>query len=727
MALDPGQEYIQNKTTGDIGIVGTQDFNTKQAAGTAFRDFTPYTPPTPPATGSTRQFGGQTQVLGADGNWQAQGQTFPSSGAPTSPTTGYSRIPSSSASDQAVNTLTTPYTIDNQISDEQKLITARRAEQQAQIDAINQSFQQSISDEKAAEPGREQAQNALLAAAGIAGGGNAEKSITGTKKESEQKVNDLRAQQAQAVADALSKIDQNAIDSADAFHEQQVGDAQKALSTLNDIKQGAQQQFSTVAKASNVQWSDFQAQHPDYAQKFLDQTGYDPASAAFLWNANKAAAQQIQWNTTPTQTASGFTFTGVDPTTGKLVTQNVDVAVAGDWTISPANMYQDTMVINKKTGEAKTLAAYNAAIPENITSLTPNGTVGGECGTYVHTIVDNVPMMGDSIQSKKNFIDTQGVKAAQWKPKIGDVVIFDYKNNPNGHAAVVNQVLPNGQVQLSESNFKGDGLTSNTRVININDPSIYGAYQKGQIKGDVANGTMSPRELALEQKIATLKHTNELNESTDAMIANRRNQTVRSVITNLFGSPAKNPAAIYANSAQSLNRINPALQESLDSGTVSKQVSDLDLIDAYVQVARNGGQVTETQVDTLASGMGFGQKLSVLKQKVSGGAVLDDSTRKELAKLTKEIYDQQGNSAQKAVNEVNRELTKQGIPSQFLLDKPEDLTLSANVPDLSSSQIQTLQGQLQSGEMLVTNNQTGEVGAIPSDEFDPSIYTQVGQ
>lgn len=113
----------------------------------------------------------------------------------------------------------------------------------------------------------------------------------------------------------------------------------------------------------------------------------------------------------------------------------------------------------------------------NIEQKFPNGTTGGQCAHFARQLVD-IPPLGDGLNDKKTHVDQMGMPAAVWKnnPQVGDVIISN--DNPNyGHVCVVNAVLPNGQVRVTESNYHGDQKVNNTRVVSVNSPRIYGAIR----------------------------------------------------------------------------------------------------------------------------------------------------------------------------------------------------------------------------------------------------------
>lgn len=105
----------------------------------------------------------------------------------------------------------------------------------------------------------------------------------------------------------------------------------------------------------------------------------------------------------------------------------------------------------------------------------PQGANGGQCAHFARQIAD-IPPLGNGLNDKRAHVDKIGVPAQVWKqnPQIGDVIISN--DNPTyGHVAVVNEVLPNGMVRVTESNYHGDERVTHNRLISINSPRIYGA------------------------------------------------------------------------------------------------------------------------------------------------------------------------------------------------------------------------------------------------------------
>lgn len=121
-------------------------------------------------------------------------------------------------------------------------------------------------------------------------------------------------------------------------------------------------------------------------------------------------------------------------------------------------------------------ASASTGITKTLAQKFPQGSVGGQCTTFLHKIVD-FPPIGDGKNQKFASVDRIGIPKARWQPRVGDVVVTG--DNPTyGHTFLVNAVLPGGRVRVTESNFNGNERVTHTRVVSLSDPKIYGAIRK---------------------------------------------------------------------------------------------------------------------------------------------------------------------------------------------------------------------------------------------------------
>ncbi len=120
-------------------------------------------------------------------------------------------------------------------------------------------------------------------------------------------------------------------------------------------------------------------------------------------------------------------------------------------------------------------------ITQKLSTAFPAGSEGGQCGFFAHKII-SFPSVGDTFQEKVAAVSKYGIPASQWKqsPKVGDVLILK-GDERSGHVAVVNQILPNGKVQLTESNYSDNEKVTHNRQLALNDARVIGAI-RGTLK-----------------------------------------------------------------------------------------------------------------------------------------------------------------------------------------------------------------------------------------------------
>lgn len=192
--------------------------------------------------------------------------------------------------------------------------------------------------------------------------------------------------------------------------------------------------------------------------------------------------------------------------------------------------------------------------------------------------------------------------------------------------------------------------------------------------GTLSNPTaLKSLETYRQQSLAQAGTRININSGTaNALEMSRYSTIVNSTIKTLYPTN-KNPIQLYNNSSQVINRVDEAAKLSLDPKVKDKAAPDLDLIDAYVSIARGGQQITEAQVDTLLAGLGVKAKFDVGTQKIIGTGTLDNGTRKSLATLSHKIYDGQKKLADEAVGTINNRLTQLRVPQEFQFASPNEV------------------------------------------------------
>lgn len=192
--------------------------------------------------------------------------------------------------------------------------------------------------------------------------------------------------------------------------------------------------------------------------------------------------------------AGNMSMIYVDQTDGTIKTQ--DMGKIGK--VDAANWEMVTIdgkpaMFNKVTQEVKPitrgLADGNVAQDAQLDQFFPTGTQGGQCGSFVHSIVTDYPYGLDTRAQKDAAINVP--KGSQLQ--VGDVVVQNI-GGTTGHVSVINSLIPlgNGQysMTLTESNLHYDGKVSNGRTLNSNSPTIDG-YFRGTVNPKLSVGSDS--------------------------------------------------------------------------------------------------------------------------------------------------------------------------------------------------------------------------------------------
>lgn len=128
--------------------------------------------------------------------------------------------------------------------------------------------------------------------------------------------------------------------------------------------------------------------------------------------------------------------------------------------------------------DTKTLA--KAVLPK-YPDGTNLGNKNGQCITFLHKIAD-FPPIGDGKNEKianlnKLISQGKGVTKEQLpsQAKVGMILISN-DNKTYGHGSMINAISEDGKfARLTESNRLKPGTVTHTRVVALNDPSLYGA------------------------------------------------------------------------------------------------------------------------------------------------------------------------------------------------------------------------------------------------------------
>jgi len=258
-------------------------------------------------------------------------------------------------------------------------------------------------------------------------------------------------------------------------------------------------------------------------------------------------------------------------------------------------------------------------------------------------------------------------------------------------ASIESQMMQMGMTMQNHSADNLNKIVSNVGYTGLaaqsqGNPQLQGYYENllNLAPGTLSNPaalqqmeTYRQQQLALgQQKVqVSVGNASSLQDYRQVLEMSRYSTIASNTIRQMYQTN-KNPVQIYNSSAPIQSRIDAALPMALDPKNKDKTAPDLDLVDAYVQIARGGQNITEAQVDTLLKGLGIAARWDVATQKITGTGVLDDGTRKSIASLSKGIIANQKKQADIAVSQINGRLSSiTGFPSDMLMQSPADIQL----------------------------------------------------
>ena len=194
----------------------------------------------------------------------------------------------------------------------------------------------------------------------------------------------------------------------------------------------------------------------------------------------------------------------------------------------------------------------------------------------------------------------------------------------------------------------------------------------------------------------------------------------------------------------------PYLQRIAAAEANPGSVSDQDLLDSLTKLNTAGNAISDAQVKLITDGRSFSDTIGVAKNKLGNGGVLSDNQRQQIQTIAQAIYANYAKGYQPVYDQVTAQLTAAGIPQPFWTipdlntlaqqssgdylngggstptPKATGQSDSAYVESTLEAQGKSYQdviSAIPSGQKGVIDNTTGEIGAIPPSEFDPSKYT----
>lgn len=287
-------------------------------------------------------------------------QTAPTPAAPQVTPQANAAVPTSPAPNPIAdyyNSLNKSFTPE----DEQKIRESTRQQMQSQIDAINAQYSNLIAQENNAQDLQAQKNAGMVRATSARSGllgsdfGNAniQTDAQNSAKAKSAALAELENQKQVALQQVFGNIEARASEEIKQRKAEAMGNQEQYINFLQQSQEQARADLKGLAKAG----VNLDALNPQQKEALLKQTGYEPGMAELIYNASKPKPSQIDYKFEKLADGRGM-FYGVDPVTGELKTQNVNVDVPEGFTMTIAPD-GTPLIFNKSTGEAKVADGFS--------------------------------------------------------------------------------------------------------------------------------------------------------------------------------------------------------------------------------------------------------------------------------------------------------------------------------------------------------------------------------
>lgn len=204
-------------------------------------------------------------------------------------------------------------------SDEANIRAKRFQGAQTAIDAINASMNRLIEEERAMGLQRTGRVRAIESSAGLAGSPRGEAQRTEVEKFNAEAMKALENERTAKISQILLDVENRAGEEIEAKRLEAAGNAEAYVNFL----QGSQTQAKADIKELAGLGVKLEQLAPEDIRDLITHSGYDDLTFKTLWNANLPKAAKIDYKTE--KVGNSILFYGVDPQTGKLVTEKYDL------------------------------------------------------------------------------------------------------------------------------------------------------------------------------------------------------------------------------------------------------------------------------------------------------------------------------------------------------------------------------------------------------------------
>jgi len=359
------------------------------------------------------------------------------------------------------------------VVDEKAIREQTRKRMQSSIDAINANYSNLISQEKVQAEDRSGQTRAMNARGGLIGSdfgaANQEKTTQYNKQQQQALIDQQNAQ----INNVMLNIEDRASAEIQNRKQEALGKYQLDQAAFDKAQAQAREDFKTLAASG----TDLNSLNPAQKAALFKQSGYDPQFGELIYNAMKPKPAQIDYQSMNIG-GGKVLFYGVDPQTGELKQQVLDVGLPDEWSMTVA---PDGTVLgfNKNTGETRMMSGQGQfAKPESLKqSIVKVNGVDYMVDEQGNLTMPQVP------QGQVSELKTRALTAAQQLLKD----FQDNKGNVGLNRFSLAQHLPGTSQYSFDSNY--DNLKSLLSLDNVR-------FLKGQ-------GQVSDAERALLEKASS--------------------------------------------------------------------------------------------------------------------------------------------------------------------------------------------------------------------------------
>jgi len=237
-------------------------------------------------------------------------------------------------------------------ADNQMIKENIRKDMQASIDAINAQYSNLVSQQNSVNQDNQGQTRAMNARSGLIGSDFGQAKEMKTKEYGTQALKGLENEKTLMLTQMNDKIMQRADAEIKARKEEALGNQEAYQSFIESSRNEAKQEMALMAQ-KGVKLENLP---PEQRNKLFEQAGYDPAWGELIYNAQKPKASQIDYKFEKMGDGVGF-FYGVDPETGELKQQKVNVDIPADFKLQITDD-GTPLIFNPKTGEAQVASGF---------------------------------------------------------------------------------------------------------------------------------------------------------------------------------------------------------------------------------------------------------------------------------------------------------------------------------------------------------------------------------